>query len=122
VNTAMGNRKRDLLVRLRSWSTEDSTVAPGAEAVAVELDESDDVGWVVHLAVDVPDLLAALAVAERLCIFVDGVFPQVVAGVTTVSRADDQAVRHHVFCDRLLPDHITRCGLRHLHRGPCTPR
>jgi hypothetical protein len=106
----MGHRKRDLAVRLRNWPA------------AVKLDKTDNVGWVVHLAVDVPDLPAALAVAERLCMFVDGIFPQVVAGVTTVSRADDQSARHHVFCDRLLSDHTTRCGLRHQHRGPCTPQ
>jgi hypothetical protein len=84
--------------------------------------ESDSVGFVVHLAVDVPDLSAALAVAERVCLFIESMFPQVMAGVTTVSRADDQGSRHHVFCDRLLPARVGRCGLRHAHRGPCTPR
>jgi hypothetical protein len=94
----------------------------GPDPAGCEAEESDNVGFAVHLAVDVPDLPAALAVAERLCLFVEGIFPQVVAGVTTVSRADHQTVRHHVFCDRLLSEHIGRCALRHQHRGPCAPR
>jgi hypothetical protein len=121
MTTAAGSRKRDLLVRLRNWPGPPAVPASPDSAVC-EAEESDNVGFVVHLAVDVPDLPAALAVAERLCLFVEGIFPQVVAGVTTVSRADHQTARHHVFCDRLLPDRIGRCALRHQHRGPCTAR
>jgi hypothetical protein len=110
-------------VRLRAWpggsspaGTSTGPAGPG------EPDDADMVGWVVHLSVDVPDVQAAMAVAERLCVFAHGVFPQVVAGLTTVSRADHQSVQHHVFCDRILPDRNGRCILRSGHRGECAPR
>ena len=122
VSAAAGSRKRDLLVRLRSWPANGAIRSGPNPSTGMDVAELDNVGFVVHLAVDVPDLHGALAVAERLCLFVEGIFPQVLAGVTTVSRADHQIVRHRVFCDRLLPGHATRCGLRHQHRGPCTPR
>jgi hypothetical protein len=120
----MRSAKRDLAARLRGWpttsyltnSTNNRDAARPADA------EADNPGFVAHLVVDVPDLHGALAVAERLCVYLVGAFPQVVAGVTTVSRADHQSVRHHVFCDRLLPDQVGRCGLRHQHRGECTSR
>ena len=106
-------------MRLRNWPSAASAAVPGRRP-ATEADGPDSVGWVVHLTVDVADLHGVLAVAERLCVYLGGVFPQVVAGVTTVSRADQQSVRHHVFCDRLLPDHVGRCALRYQHRGECT--
>ena len=122
VSAAAGSRKRDLLVRLRNWPANGAIPSGPNPSTDMDVAEPDIVGFVVRLAVDVPDLHAALAVAERLCLFVEGTFPQVVAGVTTVSRADHQTVRHRVFCDRVLPDRIGRCGLRHQHRGSCTPR
>jgi hypothetical protein len=47
-----------------------------------------------------------------------GFLPELDAGETTVSTADDQNNRHRVFCDLLLPDR-SRCPQRYEHEGPC---
>ena len=47
-----------------------------------------------------------------------GFLPELDAGETSVSTADDQNNRHRVFCDLLLPDR-SRCPQRYEHEGPC---
>ncbi|WDZ85748.1 hypothetical protein [Micromonospora cathayae] len=79
--------------------------------------DDEEPGYVIHLPVRVPDLAAATALAGRVA---DSLrfLPELDAGETTVSTADDQNNRHRVFCDLLLPDR-SRCPQRYGHRGPC---
>jgi hypothetical protein len=74
-------------------------------------------GWVVHVPIVVPDLNAALALAERMAGWL-GRLPQVDAGGMEVSAEDEQSRRVRVICDRRLSG-LARCGLRHGHQGQC---
>lgn len=78
------------------------------------------VRYVIHLPVAVDNLasarLFARAVTRSLAFL-----PEVDAGEATVSREDEQGVRHRVFCDRLLPGR-RRCALRADHDGRCVPK
>ncbi|WBB71038.1 hypothetical protein [Micromonospora sp. WMMD812] len=84
-------------------------VAPGRE--------DEEPGYVIHLPIRVPDLAAATALAGRIAVSL-GFLPELDAGETTVSNADDQNNRHRVFCDLLLPDR-SRCPQRYEHSGRC---
>ncbi|QOC89935.1 hypothetical protein [Micromonospora craniellae] len=74
-------------------------------------------GYVIHLPVRVADLAAATALAARVATSLN-FLPELDAGETEVSTADDQNNRHQVFCDLLLPDR-TRCPQPHDHKGLC---
>ncbi|MEU4566322.1 hypothetical protein [Micromonospora sp. NPDC023956] len=87
-------------------------------ALPVERGQDDDEpGYVIHLPVRVLDLPAATALAGRVADSL-GFLPELDAGETTVSTADDQNNRRRVFCDLLLPDR-SRCPQRYRHPGPC---
>ncbi|WP_410814702.1 hypothetical protein [Micromonospora sp. 067-2] len=79
--------------------------------------DDDEPGFVIHLPIRVPDLAAATALAGRVAVSL-GFLPELDAGETTVSNADDQNNRHRVFCDLLLPDR-SRCPQGYEHQGPC---
>lgn len=79
--------------------------------------DDDEPGYVIHLPVRVLDLAAATALAGWVADSL-GFLPELDAGETTVSTADDQNNRHRVFCDLLLPDR-SRCPQRYGHPGPC---
>ncbi|MEV4658930.1 hypothetical protein [Micromonospora sp. NPDC049301] len=79
--------------------------------------EDEEPGFVIHLPIRVPDLAAATALAGRVAVSL-GFLPELDAGETTVSNADDQNNRHRVFCDLLLPDR-SRCPQGYEHEGPC---
>ncbi|WP_406078023.1 hypothetical protein [Micromonospora sp. NBC_00858] len=79
--------------------------------------DDDEPGFVVHLPIRVPDLAAATTLAGRVAVSL-GFLPELDAGETTVSNADDQNNRHRVFCDLLLPDR-SRCPQMYEHEGPC---
>jgi hypothetical protein len=74
-------------------------------------------GWVVHVPVVVPDLAAALALAEQMAAWL-GRLPQVDAGGMEVSAEDEQSRRVRVICDRRLSG-LARCRLRHGHQEQC---
>ncbi|GLY25421.1 hypothetical protein [Micromonospora sp. NBRC 101691] len=79
--------------------------------------DDDEPGYVIHLPVRVLDLAAATALANQVADSL-GFLPELDAGETTVSTADDQNNRSRVFCDLLLPDR-SRCPQRYGHSGPC---
>ncbi|MET8526980.1 hypothetical protein [Micromonospora sp. NPDC005172] len=79
--------------------------------------DDDEPGFVIHLPIRVPDLAAATVLANRVAVSL-GFLPELDAGETTVSNADDQNNRHRVFCDLLLPDR-SRCPQGYGHDGPC---
>ncbi|MEU8299170.1 hypothetical protein AB0C04_18045 [Micromonospora sp. NPDC048909] len=79
--------------------------------------EDEEPGYVIHLPIRVPDLAAATVLASRIAVSL-GFLPELDAGETTVSNADDQNNRHRVFCDLLLADR-SRCPQRYEHGGPC---
>ncbi|SIN25420.1 hypothetical protein [Micromonospora cremea] len=79
--------------------------------------DEEEPGFVIHLPTRVPDLAAATALAGRVAVSL-GFLPELDAGETTVSNADDQNNRHRVFCDLLLPDR-SRCPQGYEHEGPC---
>ena len=70
-----------------------------------------------HLPIRVPNLAAATVLAGRVAVSL-GFLPELDAGETTVSNADDQNNRHRVFCDLLLPDR-SRCPQGYEHEGRC---
>ena len=74
-------------------------------------------GYVIHLPIRVADLAAATALAGRVATSLN-FLPELDAGETEVSTADDQNNRQRVFCDLLLPDR-TRCPQPYDHEGPC---
>ncbi|MFG1766764.1 hypothetical protein ACGFIH_25785 [Micromonospora parva] len=79
--------------------------------------EDDEPGFVIHLPIRVPNLAAATVLAGRVAVSL-GFLPELDAGETTVSNADDQNNRHRVFCDLLLPDR-SRCPQGYEHEGRC---
>ncbi|MFI6230059.1 hypothetical protein ACIBCR_22435 [Micromonospora echinospora] len=79
--------------------------------------DDDEPGYVIHLPVRVLDLAAATALANQVADSL-GFLPELDAGETTVSTADDQNNRSRVFCDLLLSDR-SRCPQRYGHPGPC---
>ncbi|MFC8846462.1 MULTISPECIES: hypothetical protein [unclassified Micromonospora] len=79
--------------------------------------DEEETGYVIHLPIRVADLATATALAGRVAVSL-GFLPELDAGETTVSTADDQNNRHRVFCDLLLPDR-SRCPQRYDHEGPC---
>ncbi|MGI5524400.1 hypothetical protein ACQEUX_26140 [Micromonospora sp. CA-259024] len=79
--------------------------------------DDDEPGFVIHLPIRVPNLAAATVLAGRVAVSL-GFLPELDAGETTVSNADDQNNRHRVFCDLLLPDR-SRCPQGYEHEGPC---
>ncbi|MET7876921.1 hypothetical protein [Micromonospora profundi] len=83
----------------------------------VERRDDDEPGFVIHLPIRVADLGAATTLAGRVAVSL-GFLPELDAGETTVSNADDQNNRHRVFCDLLQPDR-SRCPQRYGHEGPC---
>ncbi|SCF12064.1 hypothetical protein GA0070563_105165 [Micromonospora carbonacea] len=76
--------------------------------------------FVIHLPVVANDLLSAQRLA-RVVAHWTHVLPQTEPGGATVSREDDQNVRHWVFCDRIM-DGGRRCLLRPDHDGACSRR
>ncbi|MEU4470717.1 hypothetical protein [Micromonospora sp. NPDC023888] len=79
--------------------------------------DDDEPGFVIHLPIRVPSLAAATVLAGRVAVSL-GFLPELDAGETTVSNADDQNNRHRVFCDLLLPDR-SRCPQGYEHEGLC---
>ncbi|MDG4784309.1 hypothetical protein O7614_32110 [Micromonospora sp. WMMD961] len=79
--------------------------------------DDDEAGYVIHLPIRVPSLAAATVLAGRVAVSL-GFLPELDAGETTVSNADDQNNRHRVFCDLLLPDR-SRCPQGYEHEGLC---
>ncbi|WP_405101408.1 hypothetical protein [Micromonospora sp. NBC_01412] len=79
--------------------------------------DEEETGYVIHLPIRVADLASAAALAGKVAISL-GFLPELDAGETTVSTADDQNNRHRVFCDLLLPDR-SRCPQRYDHEEPC---
>jgi len=67
--------------------------------------------WVVHIPLAAPDMAAAVAVATQISRRVSSRFPTADVGMTEVSVAERQAVRHRVFCDAQM-DEGDRCRLR----------
>ncbi|WBB78819.1 hypothetical protein O7606_21840 [Micromonospora sp. WMMD882] len=104
----------------RRWAEPVESPATAARSWPVDRgrdDEEPETGYVIHLPVRVLDLAAATALAGRVADSL-GFLPELDAGETTVSTADDQNNHHRVFCDLLLPDR-SRCPQRHGHPGPC---
>ncbi|WP_433648678.1 hypothetical protein ACQP2C_16700 [Micromonospora zamorensis] len=89
--------------------------APGRPAERAR--DDDEPGFVIHLPIRVPSLAAATVLAGRVAVSL-GFLPELDAGETTVSNADDQNNRHRVFCDLLLPDR-SRCPQVYEHEGLC---
>ncbi|MET7819384.1 hypothetical protein [Micromonospora zamorensis] len=89
--------------------------APGRPAERAR--DDDEPGFVIHLPIRVPSLAAATVLAGRVAVSL-GFLPELDAGETTVSNADDQNNRHRVFCDLLLPDR-SRCPQGYEHEGLC---
>ncbi|MEU8284372.1 hypothetical protein AB0C01_08550 [Micromonospora sp. NPDC048905] len=89
--------------------------APGHAAERTR--DDDEPGFVIHLPIRVPSLAAATVLAGRVAVSL-GFLPELDAGETTVSNADDQNNRHRVFCDLLLPDR-SRCPQGYGHEGLC---
>jgi hypothetical protein len=79
--------------------------------------DDEEPGYVIHLPIRVADLAAATALAGTVATSLS-FLPELDAGETTVSTADDQNNRHRVFCDLLLPDR-SRCPQPYEHGGPC---
>ncbi|MFC0002627.1 hypothetical protein [Micromonospora siamensis] len=79
--------------------------------------EDEEPGYVIHLQIRVADLAAATALAGTVAVSL-GFLPELDAGETTVSTADDQNNRHRVFCDLPLPDR-SRCPQPYDHKGSC---
>ncbi|MFG3714873.1 hypothetical protein ACIBTZ_25240 [Micromonospora sp. NPDC049460] len=79
--------------------------------------DEEEPGYVIHLPIRVADLAAATALAGTVATSLS-FLPELDAGETTVSTADDQNNRHRVFCDLLLPDR-SRCPQPYEHSGPC---
>nr|WP_320067882.1 hypothetical protein [Micromonospora sp. RTGN7] len=79
--------------------------------------DEEETGYVIHLPIRVADLATATALAGKVAVSL-GFLPELDAGETTVSTADDQNNRHRVFCDLLLPDR-SRCPQCYDHEGPC---
>ncbi|SCL62092.1 hypothetical protein GA0070606_3560 [Micromonospora citrea] len=79
--------------------------------------DEEEPGYVIHLPIRVADLAAATALAGTVATSLS-FLPELDAGETTVSTADDQNNRHRVFCDLLLPDR-SRCPQPYEHGGPC---
>ncbi|MET7709130.1 hypothetical protein [Micromonospora sp. NPDC005413] len=79
--------------------------------------DDDEPGFVIHLPIRVPNLTAATVLAGRVAVSLS-FLPELDAGETTVSNADDQNNRHRVFCDLLLPDR-SRCPQGYEHEGAC---
>ncbi|WP_433530238.1 hypothetical protein ACQPYA_29350 [Micromonospora sp. CA-263727] len=112
--TAGGDSSGRLPVNERSYRRP-ADPASAAEPAAGRDDEGP--GYVIHLPIRVADLAAATALAGRVATSLN-FLPELDAGETEVSTADDQNNRHRVFCDLLLPDR-TRCPQPYDHRGPC---
>ncbi|PZF82595.1 hypothetical protein [Micromonospora deserti] len=79
--------------------------------------DEEEPEYVIHLPIRVADLAAATALASTVATSLS-FLPELDAGETTVSTADDQNNRHRVFCDLLLPDR-SRCPQPYEHGGPC---
>jgi hypothetical protein len=67
--------------------------------------------WVVHIPIAAPDMAGAMAVAVQISRRVASRFPAADVGMTEVSVANRQGVRHRVFCNGPLD-----------HGGPCRRR
>jgi hypothetical protein len=96
------------------------TGQPTAPIEADDIQESTDETrqrYVVHLTVTSSDLPAAQLLARTLARSLH-FLPELLPGETAVSVEDEPAVRHRVFCDRLL-DGGRRCPLRSGHIGAC---
>jgi hypothetical protein len=70
-----------------------------------------DVGWIVYIPIDAPDLAKAMAIATGIGRRVASRFPAADVGMTEVSIAAHPSVRHRVFCDARLADGAA-CRLR----------
>ena len=60
--------------------------------------------WVVHIPIAAPDMAGAMAVAAQISRRVASRFPAADVGMTEVSVANRQGVRHRVFCNGPLDD------------------
>ncbi|MEU6022509.1 hypothetical protein [Micromonospora sp. NPDC047134] len=87
---------------------------PGPEPLEAR---EEDPGYVIHLPIKVTDLTTATSLAGWVATSLN-FLPELDAGETEVSTADDQNNRHRVFCDLPLPDR-TRCPQPYDHHGPC---
>ncbi|GGO13115.1 hypothetical protein [Micromonospora parathelypteridis] len=96
---------------------EQAEVARAPSHPAERARDEDEPGFVIHLPIRVPNLTAATVLAGRVAVSL-GFLPELDAGETTVSNADDQNNRHRVFCDLLLPDR-SRCPQGYEHEGLC---
>ncbi|GGM59735.1 hypothetical protein GCM10011608_51050 [Micromonospora sonchi] len=115
-----GSRTADENLSGRPPVNERSYARPVAPVVSCEPAtgrDEESPGYVIHLPIRVTDLAAATALAGRVATSLN-FLPELDAGETEVSTADDQNNRHRVFCDLLLPDR-TRCPQPYDHRGPC---
>ncbi|MFC8300623.1 hypothetical protein ACIQH6_12245 [Micromonospora orduensis] len=119
VGEATGGPVGSLPVNERSYRRvpEPPEVVRASNRPAERVRDDDEPGFVIHLPIRVPDLAAATALAGRVAVSL-GFLPELDAGETTVSNADDQNNRHRVFCDLLLPDR-SRCPQGYEHEGPC---
>ncbi|MFC6015286.1 hypothetical protein ACFP2T_03630 [Plantactinospora solaniradicis] len=96
--------------------TRETTVRAPADDIEESTDEPRQ-RYVVHLTVTSTDLPAAQPLARTLARSLH-FLPELLPGETAVSVEDEQAVRHRVFCDRLL-DGGRRCPLKAGHIGAC---
>ncbi|MEV0152560.1 hypothetical protein AB0H57_02310 [Micromonospora sp. NPDC050686] len=101
----------------RRWAEPAAEVLRFPSRPAGRSRDEEEPGYVIHLPIRVADLATAAALAGTVAVSL-GFLPELDAGETTVSTADDQNNRHRVFCDLLLPDR-TRCPQRYGHEGPC---
>jgi hypothetical protein len=75
--------------------------------------------YVIHLPVTAADLPGACRLARGLGRSLSWL-PEIDTAGAEVSEEDNQAVRHPVFCDRLLENAVAaRCGLAAEHAGAC---
>ncbi|PZG22194.1 hypothetical protein C1I95_05890 [Micromonospora craterilacus] len=115
--TAGGDSPGRLPVNERSYRRPAEAASAGEPAGGRD---EEGPGYVIHLPIRVTNLAAAIALAGRVATSLN-FLPELDAGETEVSTADDQNNRHRVFCDLLLPDR-TRCPQPYDHNGPCGER
>jgi hypothetical protein len=74
--------------------------------------------YVIHLPVTASDLPSACRLARGLGRSLS-FLPEIDTAGAEVSEEDNQAVRHQVFCDRMIDRASDRCGMSAEHSGEC---
>lgn len=107
LDTCLARASPEVQARFAAWPTRTHD-----HASLLEADR-----WVVHVAADVPDLAAAIHLADEL-VASAGQQTAIAVHDTTVSPESHEWHRFRVFCDRVLPSQ-RRCRRRHGHLDEC---